>query len=740
MANLFKIIWVPVLCLPLFIHCNFRFNEGSFSNIVRIDSMDSHEDILFKAAHVVPSRRQLQWQNLEMTAFMHFGINTFTDKEWGDGLENPGMFLPARLDAGQWVSVLKEAGFKLVILTAKHHDGFCLWPSAFTRHSVKYSFWKNGQGDVVKELADACVRQNMKLGLYLSPWDRHEKTYGTEEYNEFYKRQLRELLTNYGPVDEVWFDGAIGEGSNGKKQVYDWQGYFDLVRELQPQAVIAIMGPDVRWVGTESGYGRESEWSVMPIHDSIAIDGVDPNDNTVRPNIMETEEELGNLEQLGIAKAMKWYPSEVDVSIRPGWFYHTAEDRNVKSPEKLLDIYFNSVGKNSVLLMNVPPDRDGLINEKDATILKVFGNSLRQIFSNNLARSGDASDNDFTLSHSPKAVNDGDLKTYWSPDQHNAVPTIHFEWSKPIWFNILKINEQIEFGQRVAQFQLEVFEDGNWVKKASGTTVGYCRILKFPWVRCQKARIIFPEFRHTPHIAEIGFYQNLPDVTLHPPSRPFNDSLVVTMSTNNPDASIYYSQNYTLPSTSSNLYSGPIRLSHSSPILAIAVNSEGLSGFIKDEIYSKVKYKIELLTTPSPQYLNEGAILLCDGLKGDLDFRSKRWIGYENGDLVTTIDLGSAKAIGSIQVYSLSYTREDIYSPSQVILSGSDDGRKVLWTRTFNFDREESKGGELVNLVMKKIDQQARHLKIIIRGKPSDNEPGEKNNSHWLFVSEIEIF
>lgn len=734
MTNFFKILWISVLCFVLYTRCNFNFKEGTYSNVILIDSTDSHQDILFKAAHVVPSPRQLNWQQMEMTAFLHFGINTFTDKEWGDGKENPNMFLPTHLDAGQWVSVLKEAGFKLVILTAKHHDGFCLWPSAFTKHSVKSSFWKNGQGDVVKELADACVRQNMKLGLYLSPWDRHEKTYGSQEYNEFYKRQLRELLTNYGPIDEIWFDGAVGEGPNGKKQDYDWQGYFSLVRELQPQAVIAIMGPDVRWVGTESGYGRENEWSVMPIHDSITFDEVELMDNTIKPNLIETEEDLGTLEHLGVAKAMKWYPAEVDVSIRPGWFYHASEDRNVKSPEKLLDIYFNSVGKNSVLLMNVPPNREGLINEKDATILKVFGNSLRQIFSTNLARSADASDNDFTLSHSPKSIKDGNLKTYWSPDQNNAVPSLHFEWPKPVWFNILKINEQIEFGQRVAQFQLEIFEAGNWVKKASGTTIGYNRLLRFPWIRCQKARILFSEFRHTPHIAEIGFYQNLPEVTMHPSGRPFNDSLVVTMSTNNPEANIYYSQNYSLPSTGSNLYSGPIRLTHSSPILAIAVNPDGLSGFIKDEIYSKAKYKVELLSTPSPQYLNEGAISLCDGLKGDLDFRSKRWLGYENQNLEAAIDLGMNKLINSIRIHTLSYTNEGIFSPDQMVVYGSADGHKILWSKTLNPDTEESRGGNLISLTLNKIDQHARHLKIVVKGK---NNP---DTATWLFVSEIEIF
>lgn len=740
MTSFTRILFILLFHFALLTSCNFNFKDGVFANIIQIDSTDSHDDILFKAAHVIPSKRQMQWQNLEMTAFLHFGMNTYTDKEWGDGKENPGIFLPAKLDAGQWVSILKDAGFKLVILTAKHHDGFCLWPSAFTKHSVKYSFWKNGQGDVVKDLADACVRQKMKLGLYLSPWDRHEETYGTEEYNEFYKRQLRELLTNYGPVDEIWFDGAVGEGPNGKKQVYDWQGYFNLVRELQPQAVIAIMGPDVRWVGTESGYGRETEWSVMPIYDSISLNEVDVNDNTIRPNLNETNESLGELEQLGVAKAMKWFPSEVDVSIRPGWFYHPSEDRNVKSPEKLLDIYFNSVGKNSVLLMNIPPDRDGLINEKDATILKVFKNSLDQIFSNNLARSASVSDNDFTISHAPNKVIDEKQETYWSPDQNNAVPSITFEWSKPVWFNILRIREQIEFGQRVAGFQLETFEDGNWVKKASGTTIGYNRLLKFPWVQAKKARIIFSDMRHTPHISEIGFYQNLPEVTLTPSGRPFNDSLIVTMSTNNPDANIYYSQNYTLPSTSSNLYTGPIKLTHSSPILALAVTPGELSGFIKDEIYAKAKYNIELMTTPAPQYLNDGAILLCDGLKGDLDFKSKRWLGYENQDLITTIDLGNSRAIGSIQVHSLSYTNENIYAPAQVIIQGSMDGQNYNLIKTFNYDQDESDKGNLLNIVIKKIGQQARYLKITVKRKYASPAADEQKKPVYLFVSEIEIF
>ncbi len=736
MYCLLKNLCLPVLFLLGGTACRFGPKENRFANLIRIDSTDDHQDILFKAAHVIPTPRQLEWQKAEMTAFLHFGVNTYTDNEWGDGQEDPKIFLPTNLDANQWVSVLKDAGFRLVILTAKHHDGFCLWPSAFTSHSVKNSLWKNGQGDVVKELADACVKQNMKLGLYLSPWDRHEKTYGSEAYNDYYKKQLRELLTNYGPVDEVWFDGAVGEGPNGKKQVYDWQGYFSLVRELQPQAVIAIMGPDIRWVGTESGYGRETEWSVIPIHDSIAVTDEDLQDNIVKPIIDETSEDIANLEQLGVARAMKWYPSEVDVSIRPGWFYHVSEDRLVKSPEKLLDIYFNSVGKNSVLLLNIPPDRQGLIHEKDATILKVFSNSLRQIFSNDLAQAASPDDNDFTISHLPKNVNDGRPDTYWSPDDGNAAPFISFEWPKPVWFNILKICEQIESGQRVAGFQLEVFEDGQWLKKASGTTVGYTRLLRFPWVRTQKARIIFTEFRNTINISEIGFYQNMPEVTLTPSGRPFEDSLVVTMTTNNPEANIYYSQNYSLPSVASNLYTGPVKLNHSSPILAIAINPDGLSGFIRDEIYSKAKYKTRLLTTPSPQYMSEGALVLCDGLKGDLDYKSKKWLGFENQDLEIIFDLGHSRQINSIQIHSLSLVKKGIYPPLHVSIYGSDDGGTfhLIKTKTENFDARPAEG--VVTWAIPQIDRQFRFVKIVVSNRvPATQEPVNS----LLFVSEIEI-
>ena len=313
------------------------------------------------AARVIPHPRQLAWQQLEMTAFIHFTINTFTDREWGQGDESPELFNPVSLDAEQWVRVLSEAGMKMVIITAKHHDGFCLWPTKTTRHSVASSPWKDGKGDVIRELKDACEKYNMKFGVYLSPWDRNADCYGdSPEYNKFYLEQLTELLTWYGKVDEVWFDGANGEGPGGRRQEYDWQAYYDLIRKLQPDAVTAIMGEDVRWVGTETGYGRETEWSVTAL-----APGGTPESRAINEalGLNPTSMDLGSSALLKKAGKVFWYPAEVDVSIRPGWFWHAAEDSLVKDPDKLLDIYFSSVGRNAVLLLNVPPDNRGLITD-----------------------------------------------------------------------------------------------------------------------------------------------------------------------------------------------------------------------------------------------------------------------------------------------------------------------------------------------------------------------------------------
>lgn len=475
------------------------------SHYVDILPGDSKPAIIQKAANLSPSAKQLAWQKMELTAFLHFGINTFTNREWGDGKEDPQLFNPTQLDARQWVKTCKAAGMKLIILTAKHHDGFCLWPSQYTEHSVKSSPWKEGQGDVVKDLADACQEFGMKLGIYLSPWDRNSEIYGTEAYNDYFVNQLTELLTNYGEVAEVWFDGANGEGPNGKKQVYDWQRYYQTIRRLQPEAVIAIMGPDVRWVGTESGYGRDTEWSVVPAsmqdQDQVAAKS-QQQAGTFRPKVDPMAEDLGSREKLYQANGLAWYPSEVDVSIRPGWFYHPDQDDKVKPVEKLLDIYYSSVGKNSLLLLNIPPDTRGLIHENDANILKEWRLAIDQTFKTNLARNARIK--------GVKQVSqllDDRLDTYHLGKIAKQVYRIHLDGPKT--FNRLVLQENITLGQRVESFILEAKVDGRWTEITKGTTIGYKRILRFPEITAKQVRLSILETRAKPALAAFGLYRSM---------------------------------------------------------------------------------------------------------------------------------------------------------------------------------------------------------------------------------------
>jgi len=457
---------------------------------------DEKKALIERAAKVRPSLRQLAWQELEFIGFIHYTVNAFTDKEWGEGTESPSIFNPTQLDTRRWVKVAKDAGMKMIILTAKHHDGFCLWPSQYTEHSVKNSPYKDGKGDIVGELATACREAGLKVGLYLSPWDRHEPTYGdTEAYNRYYKNQLRELLTNYGEITEVWFDGA--KGPNAKNMEYDWNGYYALVHELQPKAVI-FNGPDIRWVGNERGYARESEWSVMNRNEK-------PFDF-----INATAKDLGSLSALGAGRHLIWYPAETDVSIRPGWFYHAREDDKVKSVTHLLDIYFSSVGYNSVLLLNLPPDRRGLIHENDVQRLGEFRKALNDIFDKNLALGAKAKASSVRGNDPAFAadkITDGNKESYWSTDDGRTSADVEFDLGGDRTFNVAELAEHIATGQRISAFALEAWDGGHWKEFARGTTVGYKRLLRFPEVTTSKVRLRILDSRVCPTLSSVGLYQ-----------------------------------------------------------------------------------------------------------------------------------------------------------------------------------------------------------------------------------------
>lgn len=338
------------------------------------------KNFLKEAVSVVPSKRQLDWFDVGFYAFVHFGVNTYTDKEWGNGDEPEEIFNPTKLDCDQWVEAIKTAGMKGLILTAKHHDGFCLWPSKYTEHSVKNSPF---QGDVVKEAAEACKRGGIKFGFYLSPWDRNSKLYGTDEYNDYFCNQLTELLTQYGDIFCVWFDNACGEGPNGKKQKYDFPRYFELIRKYQPGAVIFNdFGPDTRWCGNEAGTARESEWAVVPgelcKYSEVQTGPAPLADKGDLSFLYNTAKNIGSLEIAMFSKGLTFTPAEIDTSIRPGWFWHEKEDP--RSLETLFNIYVNSVGGNCCLNLNVPPNRDGLIDERDLKRLKELGALIRERF------------------------------------------------------------------------------------------------------------------------------------------------------------------------------------------------------------------------------------------------------------------------------------------------------------------------------------------------------------------------
>lgn len=432
------------------------------------------------ASRLVPTPQQLEWQRMELTAFLHFGVNTFTGREWGDGTEDPAIFNPTSLDCEQWVRTLKESGFKMAIITAKHHDGFCLWPTKTTGHSVASSSWKGGKGDVVRELRDACKKYGIKFGVYLSPWDRNASCYGdSPAYNQFFIEQLTELLTNYGEVHEVWFDGANGEGPNGKKQIYDWDAILKTIRRLQPKAVTAIMGDDVRWVGNEKGIGRETEWSATALTPGIYPRSGEQNKEL---GIFGKAKDLGGRDIVARATELFWYPSEVDVSIRPGWFYHADQDKQVKSLNHLTDIYFKSVGYNSVLLLNIPPDLRGLINENDVQRLKEFSSYLKKTFARNYVLKGNEA---------------------W----HGTSGTVRqYDIQKEALVNAFMIQEDISKGQRVESFLVEAYKDGSWIHMAEGTTIGYKRLVRFSDTRPERIRVTIRSARGVANVAAVGLF------------------------------------------------------------------------------------------------------------------------------------------------------------------------------------------------------------------------------------------
>jgi len=412
-----------------------------------------------------PTNTQLAWQDMEFYLFMHFGPNTFTDLEWGHGNEKEEVFNPTNLDCEQWCRIAKASGAKGIIITAKHHDGFCLWPSKFSKHTVRESKWKDGKGDVLKELSEACAKYGLKFGVYISPWDRNHPDYGTEKYNDVFVNMMKELFTNYGPIWELWWDGANGEGPNGKRQVYDWKRFEQTVRKLSPNTVVfSDIGPDIRWVGNEAGFAGKTNWNTLDTAGFTRGAGAPPQDTLNAGNV----------------NGKNWIPAECDVSIRPGWFYHKAEDSKVKTPEELFELYLKSVGRGANLLLNVPPDGRGLITEYDSASLVGFKKLKEANFKINIARKGKTS----FIYHDSKgdAIEINDNKNTTHVGIFNSYDNgiwIQFEEDERI--NCIVLNESLYTGQHAIGFRLFLMnKNKESVQMIEGTTIGKKRIITFP--------------------------------------------------------------------------------------------------------------------------------------------------------------------------------------------------------------------------------------------------------------------
>jgi alpha-L-fucosidase len=459
----------------------------------------------------VPSARQLRWQKMEFVGFVHFTVNTFTDKEWGDGDESESVFNPTDFNANQIVRTARDAGMKELILTCKHHDGFCLWPSQFTAHSVKNSPWKNGRGDVVRDISDACDKAGLKFGVYLSPWDRNQKDYGRPEYLNYYRHQLRELLTRYGAISEVWFDGANGGsgyygGARERRTIdnrtyYDWPTTWQMVRDLQPSACIfSDGGPDIRWVGNEKGIAGDPCWATL-------------NAGEFGPGYGPAQGYETSLNS-GDRPGTHWLPPECDVSIRPGWFYHPSEDDKVKTPRQLVDLYYHSVGRGAVLLLNIPPDRRGQINENDIKSLREFRRLLDTTFSEDLARGAKVTASDTRGSDprfAPSNVTAGRPDRYWSTGDFITRPELVLDLGKPIQFNVVRLREYLPLGQRIEAFALDQWQAGQWIEFAADTSIGNCRLVRGPMITTDKVRLRITRAPVCPALADVGLFAESPD-------------------------------------------------------------------------------------------------------------------------------------------------------------------------------------------------------------------------------------
>jgi alpha-L-fucosidase len=586
----------------------------------------------------LPTPRQLAWHDLEFYGFVHFTVNTFTDREWGYGDEQPTVFNPTAFDADQIARTARDAGMKGLILTAKHHDGFCLWPSQYTEHSVKNSPWKNGRGDVVRELGEACRRAGLKYGLYLSPWDRNHADYARPEYLTYYRNQLRELLTNYGPLFTVWFDGANGGdgfygGANEKRSIdnrtyYDWPNTWKLVRELQPMAsMFSDAGPDFRWVGNEQGIAGETCWATLDMTKPSRY----PGGGSAGLNA-------------GERPGTQWLPAECDVSIRPGWFYHAGEDAAVKSPAQLLDIYYKSVGRGACLNLNLPPDRRGVIHENDVKSLREFRRLLDLTFAQNLVRGARViASNSRGGGPTFAAANaiDGDRGTYWATDDGVNTPELVVELDREATFNVVDLREHLPLGQRVEAFAVDAWRDGKWEEFAAGTSIGNRRLVRGPRITATKVRLRVTQAAVAPAIAEFGLYAE--PVLLDPPAIVRTRQGAVSLHASTAATLLRYTTDGSEPTWTSPAYTAPFPLPRGGTVKARTFAAGGeRAGETATRLFGVTKARWRVLSpAAAPQTKNPPRQMIDDA-------PATVWRAPAAGRLEVTLDLGEVIAMAAL--------------------------------------------------------------------------------------------
>ena len=648
----------------------------------------------------LPTQKQINWQEMEFYAFVHFSLNTFTNKEWGYGDESPELFNPTNLDVRQWARVVKEAGMKGIILVAKHHDGFCLWPSAYTERSVKNAPWKNGKGDLVKELAAACKEYNLKLGLYLSPWDRNRADYGKPEYVTYFRNQLKELLTNYGDVFEMWFDGANGGdgyygGANETRKIntleyYNWDETYKLIYKIATKTLVWGVGPsEARWIGNEEGRAGKTNWSLLRQKDELA------------GKVHYTEFMSGH------ENGEKWVPGEADVSIRPGWFYHTVEDDKVRPLDEMVDIYYESIGRNATLLLNLPVDKRGLVHENDQTRLKELVATIKADFKTDLVSGSKitadnirGNNNEFAA----KNTADGNKNTYWATDDTVKSASIVFEFNKPTPINRILLQEYIQLGQRIKAFTVEAKVDGKWKTVANETTIGYKRILRIDRVMASALKINITDSKASIVISNIQAYNAPTFVRMPEIQRDKNGNVTMKSEEGNP---VYYTVDGSNPTQKSNLYKGEFQYNKAVEIKAVAINAaENISSAIKTAKYGASKENWKIVTATSGDLSSSNRII--DGNPNtDWSF------GSDSNKLPQeiTIDMGSIISINGFT-----------YVPQQVGNNLNLISNYEFYTSEDNVKWTLESEGEFSNIKNNPIEQiktfkkaMARYIRFVAR-------------------------